>query len=234
MKDIYVKISIGDNMFTKNKKQHGIMWAIGISLLFTLLQGFIYAIFYSIGAIEGLSYFLTYIIILTILIFKFKDDLTYDIKNIKEDLKGNIKKIILIHILFIICMYISNLILYSLLGDIANNEESIRNTLSSSPILMSLSICILGPLMEELIYRYPYKNIKTNRLVAFATYTLLFAMLHIVASTSLLDLLYIIPYTFLSLSFSYPFYKTNNIISSMFFHILNNTFTVIILFTLGG
>lgn len=221
-------------MFTKSKKQHGIMWSIGISILFILLQGFIYAIFYSISPIEGLSYFLSYIITLLIIILKFRDNLKDDIKNIKKDLKGNVLKLLLIHFSFIIAMYLANLILYSLIGNISNNEEGIRSTLFTSPILMSLSICILGPITEELTFRYPYKNIKSNRKITFIIYTLIFASMHILLSSSLLNLLYIIPYTFLSLSFGYSFYKTNNIIPAIFFHILNNTFTTIILFTLGG
>lgn len=221
-------------MFTKNKKQHSIMWSIGISILLTLLQALIYAVIYSIFPFEGLCYFLSYVITLLIIILKFKNNLKKDIKNIKEDIKGNIIKLCLIHFLFIIAMYITNYILYSLIGNISTNEETIRATLFSSPILMFISLCLLGPIVEELTFRYPYKDIKTNRKINFIVYTLIFAALHIIYSSSLINLLYIIPYIFLSLSFGYSFYKTNNIITSIFFHIINNTFTVLILFTLGG
>lgn len=221
-------------MFTNNKKQHGIMWSIGISILFTLLQGFIYAVFYSISPLDGLCYFISYILTILIIVLKFKDNLKEDLKNIKQDLKGNILKLLLIHFALIISMYIVNFILYSIIGNVSSNEQGIRSSLFSSPILISISLCILGPITEELTFRYPYKNIKTNRKIAFVVYTLIFASMHIVVSSSLLNLLYIIPYTLLSLSFGYSFYKTNNIIPAIFFHILNNTFTIIILLTLGG
>lgn len=221
-------------MFTENKLQHGIMWAIGISILLTILQGFTYAVVYSISPNESLCYLLSYVITILIIAIKFKNNLKEDIKNIKEDVKGNIIKLFLIHLLFIFLMYIANYILYSFIGNISTNEQGIRSLLTKSPIIMSISLCILGPIVEELIYRYPYKNIKTNKKISFIVYTLIFASLHVALSSSLINLLYIIPYTFLSLSFGYSFYKTNNIITSIFFHILNNTFTVFILFTLGG
>lgn len=210
------------------------MWSIGICITFTLLEGLIFALIYSVNQNQGLCYFLTYLLTLLIIILKFKKSLIQDLKNIKKDIKGNIFKLFLFYLIFIICMYISNYILYSSIGNIASNEETIRESLFKSPLLMALSVCLLGPIMEELIYRYPFKDIKGNKILIFIIYTLLFASLHITTSTSLLNLLYIIPYIFLSLSFGYSFYKTNNILTSMFFHILNNTFSVIIILTLGG
>lgn len=233
MKWIYVKISIGDKMFTHSKKEHKIIWAIGMGILFTLLETILYGISLNISKDPGICYFLTYIASIIIIILIFKDSLKEDIKNLKQDIKGNITKLLILHFIFIFCVYISNYILYLLLGSIANNEETIREIIIKSPIFMSISVCFLGPIMEELIYRYPYKNVKGNKKIIFATYTILFAALHILGSTSLTDLLYIIPYIFLSLSFSYSFYKTNNIITSIFFHILNNTFTVVLLL-IGG
>lgn len=221
-------------MFTDNKKTHSIIWSIGMSILFILLQGFIFAIFYSISALTGLCYFISYSITILIIVLKFKDNLKEDIKNLKQDLKGMILKLFVSHFIFIISMYIVNIILYNLNGNISNNEQGIREILFSSPFFMTISLCLLGPITEELTFRYPYKNIKNNRLVTFITYTLIFALMHIISSTSLKDLLYIIPYTLLSLSFSYSFYKTNNIIPAIFFHILNNTFSTIIILTLGG
>lgn len=221
-------------MFTISKEKHSIFFAILVSFLGYLSEGFIYAIISLITKNEAIIYLLTYLLVLTFISILYRHHLKEDIKNFKKDVKGNELKIILTYLGFTILMYITNYILYAIFGNIASNEEIMRSILFNNPIIMSISLCLLGPITEELLFRYPYKNLKVDKRIAFLTYTLLFALIHMTSTTSIVGLWYIIPYILLSLSFGYSFYKTNNIITSVIFHILNNTFTVVLLLTFGG
>lgn len=212
---------------TKEKK-HGILWAIMISISLFLLNGIIYAFVYVFTNNIANSYFIAYALPLIVLFLINKEELIKDFKNLKTDIDKKKLKLMLMYFLFIGLMMISNLVLYNISGNISQNEESVREILFSSPILMFISFGFLGPIYEEMTFRFPYKNIKTNKTLKFIIYTLIFASIHIIGSTELLNLLFIIPYIFLSLALGYSYYKTNNIYTSMFFHILNNSFTLLI------
>lgn len=198
-----------------------------------IYQLFVYSAVYSISENEPVSYFITYSTVLISLIIWKRKSLIEDLKSIKEDLKDKTKHIILMYILFYSLTLLTNYIIYKCVGNIADNESLLRESLLNSPILMSISLALLGPIMEELIFRYPYQNIKTNKNLKFIIYTLVFALFHILSATSIQGLLFLIPYIFLSLSITYSYYKTENIYTSMFFHIINNTISVLAII-IGG
>lgn len=220
-------------MKKKEEKKHGIFWAIGTSILLQLLLGFIFALVYSFTKSNISSYFFGYLFTLILIIIIFRKKLINDLKSFKQDIKGNTKKIIIAFIILTLFVYISNIILYLLFGTIADNEEILRNDISKNILLMFFPICIFGPIIEEITFRYPYKDIKTNKTIAFITYTTIFALLHLSVANNLIGLLYIIPYWLLSASFSYSFYKTNNIYTSIIFHTLNNIISYIFII-IGG
>lgn len=196
---------------------------------FVFLTSFIFAICYSIGLKDDLSYLLTYLIMIIFFIFFYKKTLLLELKNLKNDIKGNIPKITIFCISIIVLMYIANIILYNITGNIANNEEIVRKTFFESPILMGINIILLGPIVEELTYRYPFKNDKYPRLLIYIFYSSLFALTHISNITTLTEALFFIPYLLLSLCFGYGFYKTNNIFVSIIIHIMNNLVNIVLL-----
>lgn len=205
-----------------------------ISFLLILLESFILSLFFTLTKNESLGYFIGYIVTLLVLFFIYRKKLLNDAKNFKSSIKGTFKHLLIIYITAMILMYISNLVLYYTVGSIASNETNVRQMIFNSPLLMGISFGIFAPIVEELIFRYPYKEAKTNKFLKFIIYTLVFAFAHIVGDLSLTGILYIIPYTFLSTGIGYSFYKTDNIYTSMIAHIFNNTFTIIILIIFGG
>lgn len=208
-------------------------YALLTTLGLIIYQIFVYAGVYGFTNDEPVSYMLTYSIVLITLIIKKRKSLLEDAKRLKSDVLGKTRHIILMFILFYSLTLLSNYIIYQCVGNIADNENYLREVFVSNPILMGLSITLLGPIMEELIFRYPYQNVKTNKNIKFIIYTLVFASFHILSATSIQGLLFIIPYIFLSLSISYSYFKTNNIYTSMFFHIINNTISVLVMI-IGG
>lgn len=234
MNNKYVKIITGDNMLKKIRFKDTCIYAILITLAYILLQGTCYGIAYNIVGREDIAYVLGYTINIAIIFFIYRKNLIKDFFSLKNDIKDKVKHLIIAYIIFTALLYTTNFILFYLTDGLANNEEIIRTSLFASPILMSIALCILGPITEELTFRYPFHFTKTNRLVSFLIYSLIFASMHIITSTSLIELLYLIPYLFLSMSIGYSFYKTDNIYTSMFFHILNNTITIALVLLIGG
>lgn len=209
-------------------------YAILISILLFLLEGFAVAFVLMLTNNQGLSYFLGYLITLLIIAYKYRDDLISDFKNLKKDTKGFIRKLILVYIGFILLMYLSNIVLYNIFGSVSSNESDFRNMLFSSPFFMSISCGILGPMVEELVFRFPYKNIKTNKLLKFFIYTFIFAFVHVISNLSFPGILYLVSYIFLSIAIGYSYFKTNNIYTSMIAHMFNNISTIILLLIFGG
>lgn len=134
-------------------------------------------------------------------------------------------------------MVFSNMIISWLnQGGTSNNEESIRFMLQNFPYLSALSVAILSPTIEELVFRRAFRDIFNNKWLYIATSGLIFGALHVLLSpvNSFIDYLYLIPYCSMGIAFSYMYYKTNNIIVSITLHIAHNSINIISTLFLAG
>lgn len=186
-----------------------------------LIVSFIMAVFSVLTKNQVVAYFFTYFTSSFIFLFIYKDKLKNDLKNIGNDL--NTKNIIII-VLFLVLSFISNIILVNLLKQEASNQEIAVSMLTSFPLLGILAICLFGPFVEEIIYRLPYKKNWLSIIIS----TIVFTFVHI-SNFSLIQILFFIPYLFLSISFSFAYFKNENIILSTTTHILNNLISVVLL-----
>lgn len=202
-----------------------ILMTLGLSILTSLVL----AIVYKIARNWAVAYIICYLIMIILLGKWFKRDLIDNAKSFKEDLKNNWLNILIMTIIFTILLYISNYIIVKYMNGLASNEIMARNQLDYSPILMGINLVLLAPIVEEIIYRLPYRRINKHKLLNYFVYSFVFALAHIAVINGLKELLYLIPYSFLSLSIGYSFYKTDNIYMSMIVHILNNFINVMIL-----
>lgn len=186
-----------------------------------LIVSFIMAVFSILTKNQTVAYFFTYFTSSLIFLFIYKDKLKNDLKNIRNDL--NTKNIIII-VLFLVLSFISNIILVNLLKQEASNQEIAVSVLTSFPLLGILAICLFGPFVEEIIYRLPYKKNWLSIIIS----TIVFTFVHI-SNFSLIQTFFLIPYLFLSISFSFAYFKNENIILSTTTHILNNLISVVLL-----
>lgn len=186
-----------------------------------LIVSFIMAVFSILTKNQAVAYFFTYFTSSLIFLFIYKDKLKNDLKNIRNDL--NTKNIIII-VLFLVLSFISNIILVNLLKQEASNQEIAVSMLTSFPLLGIIAICLFGPFVEEIIYRLPYKKNWLSIIIS----TIVFTFAHI-SNFSLIQILFFIPYLFLSISFSFAYFKNENIILSTTTHILNNLISVVLL-----
>ena len=127
-------------------------------------------------------------------------------------------------------MIVSNYIIISISPvKMASNEQGIREIISVIPFTSFISICIFAPIAEELIFRKAFKDCFKNKWLFIFISGITFGALHVIGSiSSLYDLLYIIPYSSLGIAFAIIYYKTDNICSSIFAHMLHNTLLVLI------
>ena len=94
---------------------------------------------------------------------------------------------------------------------------------------MIFNTVIYAPLTEELAFRKSIKDCTSNKLVYVLTSGLVFGMLHIIYYiTSPIDLVYLIPYSALGISFALLYHKTDNIFSTITIHSIHNLLAVII------
>lgn len=198
-------------------------------LCYILLTSFAFAIAFIVTNNESISYLLCYIFMISFLLKRHYKDLKEQLFSFKECLKGNTKNIIIICSLFTILLYTSNYTLYHIFHIIAKNEELARASFFQNPFLMGINIALLAPIVEELTYRYPYQTLKKHRFFIYLFYSFLFALTHMASIATLGDCLFFIPYLFLSLTFGYGVYKTDNIFMSIILHIFNNSLNIMLL-----
>ena len=180
-------------------------------------------------------YLFTFLIILLIIRKEF-------FKQLKEFFK-NPKKILTKGFSYwaygIITMIIANLIVTSIVGGIAVNEQTTRETLSLYPIYAIPTIIFLGPVLEELVFRFCFRKTFTKELTFAFFSAFIFGLLHvttaideftisnIIAHAS--EFLFIVPYGSLGFFFAKAYYETENIFSSIVPHILHNILSVILI-----
>lgn len=191
----------------------------------------IFTLFFTtdINSKEYIFYMLIAYILLTIYyIIIYKKDLKEYIKTFKIK---NIKTTIIYWIIGFILMMISNYIINYIIipNGLSNNEVGNRQLLFNNKLIYSLILCIFIPFLEEISFRLEFKkNIKNKNLFLIIS-SLSFALLHILSTTKLIELLYIVPYLILGLTFSKIYIKTNNILYNIIAHMLHNTITVLII-----
>lgn len=145
--------------------------------------------------------------------------------NIKKYLKNNIKY----YIYSIAIMLISNLLLNFLNNNIASNEQAIHETIKTAPIYMFFSAVIFAPFTEEIIFRLSIRRIIKNDLTFIISSGLIFGGMHVISNiSSIIDILYIIPYSAPGIAFAYILKKTDNIFVPISIHFTHNLILMII------
>ena len=124
---------------------------------------------------------------------------------------------------------VGNTIVMQIMGtmETSANQELAETLLVAMPVLMVISIVLLGPIVEEIIFRLVlmnHLNLKPIHNVIFSS--LIFGAVHVLIG----GWLHIIPYFLMGLVFGYTYVKQNNIWHVTILHILHNGLTVGLMF----
>lgn len=208
-----------------------------ISMIFLVL--FFSSIFFAILNInldtitdkEYIFYLtLSNITLIIIYILIYQKTLVKDFKNFTKNLITNLETSLKYWLIGFIIMIVSNLVITFILNKgIAGNEQDVRNYIDAFPLFMLFNTVIYAPLTEELTFRKSIKDAISNKLLYIIISGLVFGMLHIASYiTTPIDLVYLIPYGALGISFAMLYYKTDNIFSTISMHAMHNLLAVIV------
>lgn len=170
------------------------------------------------------AHLLEYLIILTILIIYFHKDLKIMFNYFKKNYKDYFKKIYYLYPITLVFMLIINSLI-SLKYSLPSNELAIRALITKYPFYSILTTTLLAPIIEELVFRLSFNEIKSKVFYLILT-SLIFAFVHI---SSMSEMLYLIPYFALGFCLGLTYQKTGNIIPAILTHIFHNLIVLLMI-----
>lgn len=206
-----------------------------VILLFYLAEFVISYVFSVLGLSDGSMNnpisLVEYILIGIVVCILLKSKLAGQFDKFKREFKEYILIALKCWALGFLLMILSNFVInVMMMNGIAPNEETNRTILEGSPIVASIYMCLIGPFIEELLFRLNFKGFFKSRRAFILASGVLFGAMHLLGSEiTLINMLYIIPYSMLGLAFSTCFYDTDNIFTSTTAHVLHNSLTVLII-----
>lgn len=164
-------------------------------------------------------------IILIIIIFLYRKELKEQLSNFKKNFYEYSDVAFKYWLIGLIVMVISNLLITAFSpNSMANNEEQVQQLIHGAPFVSLICVGVLAPIIEEFTFRKAFYDAFNKEWLFVLVSGLVFGSLHVVLSLeSLWDLLYLIPYSSLGISFGFVMCKTKNVFSSTLVHIFHNT-----------
>ena len=163
------------------------------------------------------------------------------IDNIKTFFKHPFKNVgigFVCWLLGMIGMVICNvLITFVMGGGLSENESVNREIITKLPLYAIPAIAIFGPIIEEIVFRLSFRKIIPNKTLFIIITSVIFASVHLIASfnsfseilINFQELFHFFPYFCLALSFGFAYRNTDNICTTMFVHMMHNTYCLIII-----
>ena len=174
---------------------------------------------------------LVYLIGITIIFIIYRKSIIKEwhsyIKNFKKYIKIAFKN----WGLGLLFMVIFNIIATSIVGSLASNEAQNREILNELPIISTITMVFMGPILEELLFRKNFKNAFNNKQLFLICTAFLFGLAHVInyLDNSLLEILYILPYSSLGYFFAKAYYETDCIFTSITCHMLHNGLSIFLI-----
>jgi membrane protease YdiL (CAAX protease family) len=185
---------------------------------------------------QSLYQIVLYVILLLLLLRFLMHDLTYDFKLFKL-VKNQWLVIIVTGYLYVMLgNYFSNFISTLLsnafsmpINESINQISIVRMLNSEGVVFIVLSAVVIGPIVEELVFRKSIFGLIHNPKVALVISSLVFGAIHLTAEASIVTaLINGVSYFTIGLVFGYIYIKNNkNIMAPIVVHILSNLISVI-------
>lgn len=185
--------------------------------------------FFVSDYLNGYKIIIEYITIFLIMVLLFRKQLIHDFKLFKTYFreynslvfKTWFKSIITMMILSLSIQLITNI-------ETATNQENLNQMFTKLPILIVFLTMIYAPVVEELMFRVVFRKFINNKYLFIILSGVVFGALHVIDDfKSVAELLYIFVYSSLGMYLASLYYKTNNICTNIYFHFIQNTFSVI-------
>ena len=181
--------------------------------------------------------FLINLSLMIMLLIFYSKSIKENLKDLKLNFKSYIKDNFIYYVIGLLIMIISNIIISFFIEGNSTNETLIREYINIMPIYMIFSSCIYAPFTEEMVFRKSLRNCFNNKVLYILLSGLIFGSMHLLSASSIVELVFLIPYSALGCAFAYMYSKTDNIFVPMSFHMMHNTIIVlnyILVFVIGG
>ena len=225
-------MKVSDNMkFSKDRSLLiNILFFIISLLSIFLLPALLMIYFKSFIKDENILSIVCNIILIVYLYLMYYKDLNEEFKKYKNNFKSSFALGLKYYFVGLLAMIFSNLLISFIIKNISTNESIVRDTLYKNPIFTLISITIIAPLSEEIIFRKSLSPIIKNKWIYAFACGLLFGGAHLLAGPiHLVDLLYLIPYGSLGFVFALMDFETKSTWTSIVMHALHNGVTGIVL-----
>lgn len=185
--------------------------------------------------------FLIYLFLLPGIYYFMRLDLKIDFIEAKNKKKGIILPIIIgyayVWVGNLVANFFSTYISQAMdvqMGEAANQQAVISAVTSSTGILMIVSAVIIGPIIEELVFRKAVFGLISNNTVALIVSTLVFGFIHVMSEASVTEaIINGSSYFVMGFVFSFIYLKSDrNIMIPIAVHILNNAISILLIFVL--
>ncbi|MDD3187562.1 MAG: type II CAAX endopeptidase family protein [Bacilli bacterium] len=216
--------------FKRDLRSAGI--GFGVLILFYLSNFFIDIPFNVFGSsITDLSlvyriiYIITYqFIFASILFFIYRKKLTKDFIDFKKNKTAYFKKYFKLWFLMIfLVIFFNGIITLITNGQIANNEQGVRDLFNKSPIYVYIASVVIAPFVEEIVFRLSIRKIFKTKILFIIMSGIVFGFAHIFGQVEVLtDYLFFIPYAVPGVVFAYIFADSDNLFNSVFMHMFHN------------
>lgn len=207
----------------------------GIIILFLFFSSFFFGLLnINPEAISDKTYIIylacSNAILLAIFLWIYRKTIIRDAKSYFKDFGTNIETSFKYWVAGFGIMVISNLFITFVLNKtIAGNEQQVRSFINISPLLMIFDVVIYAPITEELTFRKSIKDAIKSKWAYVIISGFIFGWLHIMSYiNSFVDIIYIIPYASLGITFALLYYKTDNIFSTIIMHSMHNGFAILV------
>ena len=156
----------------------------------------------------------------------FIDDIKQSIKAFKKNITKYITYILSHYAIMIMLSGISFGIFTLIIGDMSTNEQIL---VEESKLYLLLFGCIYAPIVEELLFRGCLRKVIKNDIIFILISGIGFGAWHVLGyEQSLIQYLYIFPYSVVGICLSYVYTKTNNLTTNIGMHFLNNLIATIL------
>lgn len=167
--------------------------------------------------------FISNFLFMIYLLIIYRRELKDDLKDYKKYFKGYINKYFIYYVIGVALMAGSNLILQKITGlKLSGNESTLRELIKSIPIYMGFSTVLYAPFVEEIIFRKSIRNVTKNKKVFVLLSGFIFGILHITSFSNVKEIIMGIPYIIMGIDFAVIYVKSNNIFTTMIFHLFHN------------
>lgn len=182
----------------------------------------------TLGINPYLYVFVFDLITLILAFILFYKEIKKGFKNFKENFISYIEYFTLTLVIFLVIELLIGMFCNFIVGDIADNQSALMEM--TNKLYLIFGSILYAPIVEEILFRGILRKFIKNKYVFIIMSSILFGLMHVIGSESLIQYVYILYYGVSGLYLSYVYTKFNNLSFCIFIHFFMNFFATLSIF----